>query len=140
MAQGVFEHLVGEAGLTERIEVDSAGTHAYHVGEAPDPRSRQCALRRSVDLSGQRARQVQPGDFERFDFILAMDRQNLEALRRIAPPALAGKARLFLEYAPHLREEEVPDPYYGGESGFDHVFDLVEAAGRGLLEEIGAPA
>lgn len=136
MAQGVFERLVAEAGLAERIEVDSAGTHAYHVGEPPDHRARATADRRGIDLSTQRARQVNVRDFEQFDYLLAMDRQNFAALQHISPAAQAKKVRLFLEFAAEMGEEEVPDPYYGGPTGFERVFDLVEEAGRGLLEEI----
>jgi len=136
LAQGVFERLLQEAGLQDAVHVDSAGTHAYHVGEPPDPRSCATAQRREIDLSLQRARQVEPADFERFDYLLAMDRQNLTALRRVCPADHAHKLRLFLEFAPELGVEEVPDPYYGGPTGFEHVFDLVEAAGRGLLVEI----
>lgn len=135
-AQGAFEHLVSEAGLDERIVVDSAGTHAYHVGEPPDRRSQQTALARGVDLSRQRARQVASPDFADFDYVLAMDRQNLSALLRMCPADHRHKVRLFLEFAAELGEEEVPDPYYGGPRGFEHVFDLVEAAAWGLLEDI----
>lgn len=135
-AQGVFERLVTDAGLGEVIAVDSAGTHAYHVGEPPDARSQQAARARGVDLSGQRARQVAVNDFGRFDYVLAMDRQNLSALVRMCPDDHRHKVRLFLEFAPELGVAEVPDPYYGGARGFEHVFDLVEAAARGLLEEI----
>jgi protein-tyrosine phosphatase len=135
-AQGAFERLVAEAGLDEVIAIDSAGTHAYHVGEPPDRRAQATALERGVDLSGQRARQVEHLDFERFDYVLAMDRQNLLALERLCPVDHRHKVRLFLEFASELPEQEVPDPYYGGQSGFDRVFDMVEAAGRGLLEEI----
>jgi protein-tyrosine phosphatase len=136
MAQGAFERVVQEAGLAGEIRVDSAGTHAYHVGEAPDARAQQTAARRAINIGGQRARQVSRGDFEQFDYVLAMDRQNYAALRRLAPVEHAHKVRLFLEFAPHMGTEEVPDPYYGGDSGFERVFDLVDAASRGLLEEI----
>ncbi|MCK9532052.1 MAG: low molecular weight phosphotyrosine protein phosphatase [Gammaproteobacteria bacterium] len=135
-AQGAFERLVDEAGLRATIGIDSAGTHDYHVGKPPDHRAQETALRRGVDLSGQRARQVENLDFERFDYILAMDHQNHAALLRDCPADHRHKVRLFLEFAAELGEDEVPDPYYGGQHGFDHVFDLVEAAGRGLLEEI----
>lgn len=136
MAQGAFERLVKEAGLAKEILIDSAGTHAYHVGEAPDERAQETTARRAIDISGQRARQVERADFERFDYVLAMDRQNYAALRRLCPPGQSQKLRLFLDFAPHMGEEEVPDPYYGGQSGFDRVFELVDAAGRGLLDEI----
>jgi len=115
------------------LEVDSAGTAGYHVGEPPDPRMRAAAARRGYDLNALRARIVEPGDFERFDLILAMDRENLAVLRRRAPQVAHERLRLFLEFAPHDEREEVPDPYYGGPNGFEDVLDLVEAAARGLL-------
>lgn len=118
------------------LEVDSAGTAGYHVGEPPDPRTRQAAARRGYDLAALRARIVEPGDFERFDLILAMDRENLRVLRRRAPAAAHGRLRLFLEFAPTPGTEDVPDPYYGGPNGFEEVLDLVEAAARGLLSHL----
>lgn len=136
LAHGVFEHLVADTGFDDRVEVDSAGTHAYHVGEAPDPRSQEVALRNRIDLSGQRARKVVAGDFERFDYVLAMDRQNHQILAQLCPPGLDHKLRMFMEFAPELNVAEVPDPYYGGPTGFDYVFDLVRAASDGLLSEI----
>lgn len=136
LAHGRFEHLVQEDGLAGRISVDSAGTHAYHEGEPPDLRSQQTALRRGIDISGQRARKVAPADFEEFDYILAMDRDNLVILQSLAPPGQSHKVRLFLDFAPELNESEVPDPYYGGQAGFERVYDLVDAASLGLLEVI----
>lgn len=136
LAHGLFEEMVAREGLDDAIVVDSAGTHAYHVGEQPDPRSQETALRHGIDLSGQRARRVAPSDFERFDYILAMDRENFSILSASCPDEQRHKLRLFLEFAPELPEREVPDPYYGGASGFDRVYALVEAASRGLLEEI----
>lgn len=137
LAHGRFEHLVREAGLASRISVDSAGTHAYHVGEPPDRRSQQTALHRGIDISGQRARKVALADFAEFDYLLAMDRDNLAILQSLTPAAEhANKVRLFLEFAPELDEREVPDPYYGGQSGFELVYDLIDAAAQGLLAEI----
>ena len=115
------------------IEVDSAGTAGYHVGEAPDPRMRAAAARRGYDLTSLRARIVEPVDFERFDLILAMDRENLAVLRRRAPQPAQERVRLFLEFAPHGEPQEVPDPYYGGPNGFEEVLDLIESAARGLM-------
>ncbi len=135
-AQGIFRNLVQEAGLEEFIEVDSAGTHAYHLGKAPDERARETAQRRGLALSDLRARQVSPEDFERFDYILAMDEDNYYSLSLICPLEHQEKLELLMEYAPHWGEREVPDPYYGGEQGFEQVFDMVEAACQGLLEEI----
>jgi len=136
LAHGLFEHLVKKEGLDTLIEVDSAGTHAYHVGEAPDPRSQDTARQRGIDISGQRARKVCVADFEEFDYVLAMDRDNYAILESICPAGHEDKLHLFLDFAPELPESEVPDPYYGGRSGFDRVFDLVEAAAHGLLAEI----
>jgi protein-tyrosine phosphatase len=136
LAHGLFEDLVAKEGLSELIVVDSAGTHAYHVGEQPDPRSQQTALRHGIDLSRQRARRVASPDYERFDYILAMDGDNYRMLADSCPDEHRHKLRLFLEFAPELSEREVPDPYYGGASGFEHVYGLVEAAARGLLAEI----
>lgn len=134
-AHGVFRELVERSGLAHRIEIDSAGTAAYHVGNSPDHRSAAAALQRGYDLSDLRARQAIVADFGHYDYILAMDVQNLENLRSICPTSYAGHLGLFLELA-DLDEREVPDPYYGGASGFDHVLDLVEAASEALLKRI----
>lgn len=135
-AHGVFESLVERAGLSQQIHVDSAGTHAYHVGNPPDPRSQQTALSRGFDLSRQRARKAEREDFLQFDYVLAMDRDNFQHLRAICPPGMEEKLSLFMDFAPELGLEEVPDPYYGGSRGFDKVFDMVEVAAQGLLEDI----
>ncbi len=135
-AQGLMEKVLEEEGLADRVEVDSAGTHAFHVGEPPDPRAQEAAARRGVDLSGQRARRVTAVDFARYDYILAMDRENLAALEAACPPEHVGKLRLLMEFAPDLGFDEVPDPYYGGPAGFDRVLDLLEAAVRGLVEHL----
>lgn len=135
-AHGVFQELVNERQLQSRIEVDSAGTGAWHVGEAPDQRASAAALARGYDLSSLRARAVTPADFSLFDYILAMDQQNLANLQAMMPPGYAGRLGLFLDYHPHPLLVEVPDPYYGGEAGFDQVLDLVEEASSGLLREI----
>lgn len=126
--------LVERVGLTHRFELDSAGTHAYHVGNPPDQRSQLAAKLRGYDLSGLRARQIDAHDFERFDLILAMDRDNLGLLEQASPPNQRHKLGLFLDYASNCDEEEVPDPYYGGPDGFDHVLDLAEAAAKGLID------
>jgi len=135
-APGVFETLVEREGLAEVIAVDSAGTHAYHVGEAPDMRSQSTALERGVDLSSQRARQAEREDFHIFDYVLAMDKDNYRHLSAICPHGMEKKLHLFLGFAKGVAEREVPDPYYGGGDGFERVFDLVDAASTGLLEEI----
>ena len=137
-AEGVFRKLVEDAGLSDRCFIDSAGTHGFHSGSPPDPRSQEAALHRGVDMSSQASRQVGRRDFERFDLILAMDRQNLTRLQSFCPPAHAHKIALFLDYAPESGVEEVPDPYYGGPSGFEDVLDLIGAASKGLLEAISA--
>ena len=118
------------------LEVDSAGTAAYHVGEPPDPRAREAGARRGYDLAAPRARIVEPADFERFDLILAMDREIHRVLHRRAPRAAHPRLRLFMEFAAEAGLEDVPDPYYGGPNGFEEVLDLVEAATRGLLEHL----
>lgn len=135
-AQGMFEHLVRDAELEHRIVIDSAGTHAYHVGNAPDERATEAAFRRGIDLTVQRARRIEAADFGRFDYVLAMDRSNLEDLSAICPEPHLTKLRLFLEFAERPDVLEVPDPYYGGAQGFERVLDLVEEGARGLLEEI----
>lgn len=134
-AEGVFRHMVAESGLDGSIATDSAGTHAYHVGEPPDRRARAAAERRGVSLDGIRARRVADDDFERFDYVIAMDRDNLAMLTQQSDPDYHGKIRLFLEYSAG-HEDEVPDPYYGGAAGFERVLDLVEDASRGLLETL----
>lgn len=135
-AQGVFEALLKNEGLHTHIDVDSAGTHAYHVGEPPDPRAIRAAARRGIDISAQSARTVTSADFEEFDYVLAMDRNNHALLLAICPQSHQSKLTLLLEYAPHLGLSEVPDPYYGGSNGFEQVLDLVEAASQGLLTHI----
>ena len=118
------------------IRVDSAGTHAYHEGEPPDPRARNAAARRGIDLSTLIARRVREADFERFDFVLAMDELNYELLRELSPTEHHSRIQLFLDYAPRLGRKDVPDPYYGGSTGFEYVLDLVEEASLGLLEHL----
>lgn len=135
-AEAVFRHYVENAGLSEQVLIDSAGTHDYHVGDKPDSRALRAAQQRGYDMSKLRGRQVGEDDFRRFDYVLAMDTANLAILRRISPPDSDTRARLFLEYARHHSEHEVPDPYYGGEDGFERVLDMVEDAAQGLLEEI----
>ena len=135
-AEIVFRDLAAREAPELAIEVDSAGTAGYHVGDLPDARTREAALRRGYDMSALRARIVEPGDFSRFDLILAMDRQNLAVLQRRAPAEARERIRLFLEFAPAVEVVEVPDPYYGGANGFEQVLDLVEAASRGLLEHL----
>ena len=135
-AEGVFRHLVQQEQLEHLIETDSSGTHAYHVGEAPDHRAQATAVSRGIDLSDLRARRATTEDFETFDYILAMDNDNYDILKSISPAGFESRLKMFLSYAPELNIKEVPDPYYGGGSGFDDVFDMVEVASQGLLNEI----
>jgi protein-tyrosine phosphatase len=135
-AEGVFRRLLAQQAPQLKVEIDSAGTADYHVGDAPDARSQRAAMRRGVDLSGLRARQIAAGDFARFDLILAMDRANLRELKAAAPARSRATLRLFLDYAPQLGLQDVPDPYYGGAGGFEEVLDLCTAASRGLLAEL----
>lgn len=134
-AEGVFRHHVTEAGLADRVLVDSAGTHAYHVGEPPDRRAAAAAERRGYSMARLRARRVVADDFSRFHYILGMDRDNVALLKEQAEAEQHGKIRLFLEFS-QAGEAEVPDPYYGGAAGFERVLDLVEEASTGLLERI----
>jgi len=135
-AHGVFRKLVEEEGLSDRIFIDSAGTYGYHVGHSPDPRAQETARRRGIDISDLKARKAESVDFDLFEYILAMDESNYEELMQIAPAGKEQKVRLFMEFAPDLGWREVPDPYYGGPTGFERVFDMVEKACRGLLADI----
>lgn len=134
-AEGVFRHRLLQAGLHERVTVDSAGTGDWHVGKTPDSRTRQAALSRGYDLSAQRARQVEAADFQRFDLILAMDQSNLRNLKALRPAGARADLDLYLRRY-ELALDEVPDPYYGGEEGFEQVLDLIEQASDALLNEI----
>ena len=135
-AEIVFRQIAAREAPDLVIEIDSAGTAGYHIGNPPDQRTRAAALRRGYDMSALRARIVVPDDFGRFDLILAMDRENLQVLNRRAPPAARDRIRLFLEFAPEATVTEVPDPYYGDANGFEEVLDLVEMASRGLLQHL----
>lgn len=137
-AEAVFREILRREAPGLAVEVDSAGTHAYHAGSAPDERAIAAAARRGFDLTALRARVVTTADFERFDLLLAMDEQNYRQLRRMAPGARRDRVRLFLDFAPQLQRREVPDPYYGGTTGFEEVLDLVEEAARGLLAALGS--
>lgn len=135
-AEGVFTRHVAEAGLSDQIQVDSAGTHAYHIGDPPDVRAQRTALTRGYDLARFRARQVVAADFLQFDYVVAMDSDNWSHLSEICPHGKEDRLSLFLDHAPTTGLKEVPDPYYGGTKGFEYVLDLVETASRGLLENI----
>jgi len=135
-AHGVFQNLVDRENLSAHIVVDSCGTGSFHVGEKPDPRTIQAAARRHYDLTTLRARQFRPDDFDRFDYILAMDRMNLGNIKAMAPKQYKGHLGLFLDFGKQRTYTQVPDPYYENESGFDLVLDLVEDAAQGLLHAI----
>ena len=137
-AEGVFRHLILEAGLGHAIESASAGTHGYHVGDPPDPRTVAAARRRGFDLSAQRARKVRVEDFHAFDLILAMDRDHFAHLESLRPNAARAEVRLFLDYHPERGAIDVPDPYYGGPDGFETVLDMIERATKSLLSQISA--
>ncbi|MCH9696478.1 MAG: low molecular weight phosphotyrosine protein phosphatase [Gammaproteobacteria bacterium] len=136
LAQGVFEKQAETASVLELIHIDSAGTHAYHIGELPDPRSMSIASTNNIDLSSQRARKVHETDFETFDYILAMDQDNYANLYADCPEQYRERLHLFLNFAPHLDLKDVPDPYYGGNFGFERVYDLVFEASEGLIKTL----
>jgi len=135
-AEGVFTKLVEDKGTRDRLIIDSAGTHAYHVGEQPDSRAQQTAKQRGIDLSFIRGRKFSRSDFEEFDYILAMDQANYQILVDVCPIGYLDKVKMFLDYAPNREESDVPDPYYGGQNGFNHVFDLVEDASQGFYNSV----
>lgn len=136
--EGVFREFVSRELPDLHVEIDSAGTHDYHVGEPPDPRAQRAAQRRGIDLSGLRARRVTADDFERFDLVIAMDPLNVVALEELCPPDQRSRIRLLLEFAPEAGRSDVPDPYYGGSNGFEYVLDLAEQASKGLLIHLQA--
>lgn len=138
-AHGVMQHLVAEQGLSERYQIDSAGTHAYHVGEQSDPRSRSKAASRGIDMEFIRARKIAITDFDEFDYILAMDADNLSLIEYNAPSDHQAHVSLFLDFAVAAKltdRHEVPDPYYGGTAGFDDVFELVKTGCAALIEHV----
>ncbi len=135
-AEGVFTHLVQTKKLAHLFSIDSAGTHAYHIGDAPDLRAQKAALNRGIDISHLRGRKVVFGDFEDFDFVLAMDDDNHAILMGACPPQHQHKIHYFLSFAPQLNTREVPDPYYGGGQGFERVLDMIEAASDGFLKHL----
>jgi protein-tyrosine phosphatase len=135
-AEGVFRQKAADAGLLDRLTIDSAGTNNYHPGEPPDARSQHHARRRGYDISMLRARAVQDEDFARFDLLLAMDAMNYSTLMHRAPAEAREKIRRFMEFAPQLNVREVPDPYDGDKGDFEYVLDLVEAASEGLVVHV----
>jgi protein-tyrosine phosphatase len=135
-AEAVFRHYAEQAGLLGHIQIDSAGTHDYHIGDPPDARTQRAARQRGYDMSNLRGRQVEAEDFKRFDYVLAMDEANLSILQRLRPHDAQSHLGLFLEFAEHHQQREVPDPYFGGADGFERVLDMVEDAASGLLQHI----
>tara|TARA_R110002020_G_scaffold190053_2_gene389428 strand:+ start:18250 stop:18711 length:462 start_codon:yes stop_codon:yes gene_type:complete len=134
-AEGVFASRLQQSALAQQVQIDSAGTGGYHTGEPPDRRATAAALKRGYDLRAQRARAVADEDFSRFDLILAMDQSNLDNLRARTPANAKAQLGLFMAFAPGW-PAEVPDPYYGGDDGFEQVLDMLEAASAGLLEHL----
>lgn len=135
-AHGVFRKLIEDEGYGNVIYIESAGTHAYHVGESPDRRAQQTATQRGIDVSDLRAQKVRQSDYAEFDYILAMDMDNYSILESQCPDEYRDRLHLFMDFAPDVEFIEVPDPYYGGAGGFDRVFDMVESGSRGLLKDI----
>ena len=135
-AEGVFRRLCADAGIDHAVSADSAGTAGYHVGDPPDQRSQRAARARGIEIGDSRARLVRAGDFEAFDYVLAMDRENHRHLSAMCPPALRDKLHLLMDFAPERAVRELPDPYFGDGDGFELVLDLAEAAGRGLVARI----
>lgn len=138
-AEGIARSLAAKRGLAQRFEFDSAGTHGYHVGEAPDPRSIRHAARRGYDLLPLRARQLIATDFENFDWLLGLDHGHLRIMRRDCPPAHQHKLRLALDFSPRLAGTDVPDPYYGDAADFEAVLDLLEEGCSKLLDQLAPP-
>lgn len=134
-AEGVFRQVVENAGLAEKVQIDSCGTGGWHVGKAPDTRAQAAAAKRGIDISSLRARQVQQSDLADFDYVLVMDQQNLLDVQQIWERAGGTRPELFLHYG-RSTHEEVPDPYYGGDQGFETVLDLIHEASEGLLEQL----
>ena len=135
-AHGVFRDLVNARGLHHQIHIDSAGTHNYHPGSPPDKRSQKHAIKRGYDLSDLRARQISELDYEQHDLLLAMDWDNLALAQQDCPPEHQRKLRRLTEFCKNHQAAVVPDPYYGGDAGFEHVLDLIEDACEGLLEHV----
>lgn len=135
-AHGVLRAMAHAKGWSSWFTVDSCGTHAYHVGEAPDRRSQKHALQRGYDLSDLRARQLTREDFSRFDLVLVMDHENMARAQALCPPAEHHKLHRLTEFCTSLRSAVIPDPYYGGDQGFKHVLDLIEDACQGVLTHV----
>ena len=135
-AEGVFRALVRREGLSDQISTDSCGTSDWHIGGPPDARASEEAKRRGISLDDLKARQIHVDDFADFDYVLGMDKHNIDRLSQLCPPLYRDRVQLFLDFAPALPIREVPDPYYGGDDGFRAVFDMIETASQGLLDDI----
>jgi protein-tyrosine phosphatase len=135
-AEGFFASALKQSGVRDQVAIDSAGTHGYHTGHAPDSRAVATALKFGVDIGQLRARKVEVADFDRFDLIIAMDRSNYEDLQRIRPNGSKADLKMMMQYHPDARPEEVPDPYYGGMNGFSYMCELLQSATRGLLDSV----
>ncbi len=135
-AEGVFRDFVNEQKLSQYFYIDSCGTHGYHTGQPPDSRSQYAAMKRGIDISQQIARTIEQNDFNMFDYILAMDNYNLSFLQSMADESYLNKIHLFLEYDENSKLVEIPDPYYGGEDGFEIVLDLLQKASIGLIKHL----
>ena len=135
-AQGVFEKVVADAGVSNRVQVDSCGTTGFHAGSAPDPRAVAAAARRHIDIGNQRAREFDASDLKSFDYVLVMDRQNLRFVKEAWHRSGGTQPELFLSYGAGAGTDEVPDPFYGGDQGFEEVLDLIGQASEGLLRDI----
>lgn len=135
-AHGIFRHKLAESGLDTAIDVDSAGTHGFHVGGPPDRRAVAILAEQGIDISDLRSRQVTLSDFASFDYIVAMDEDNYEHLRALSPESAVERIHRLMDFAPDFGDGEVPDPYYGGSSGFERVCDLVEAGTEGFLAHL----
>ena len=135
-SEGIFRNLTEQEFPKLNVRVDSAGTASYHIGQPPDHRAITAAARRGIEISNLRARRVSLQDFESFDFIVGMDNYNYQDLLSMAPPNYSGKVCLFMDFAANWQEREVPDPYYGGDNGFERVLDMIEDAAAGLLDEM----
>ena len=133
-AEAIFRKLAADAGMAGAVTADSAGTHAYHVGEPPDPRAQAAAAKRGYDLSALRARRIEGADFQRFDLVLAMDQDHYAILGRMAGASAGHKLKLMMSYAQRFTERDVPDPYYGGPAGFDLVYEMVHRSCAALLD------
>lgn len=140
MAEGMFRHAIKEAGLENQVQIDSAGTHSYHIGSPPDPRAQQAIQKRGIDISGQRSRLVTDKDFAEYDYILVMDGANHSHLIRRAGAAYQDKIRRLLSFSRKYPNLDVPDPYYGGNEGFEENLDMIHDAVQNLLREVSQNA